>query len=460
MNDQNANITSMLPTTNFFVYEGRKYPFNINVFNIFSKFFKSNKIEINQNISIDQIVEAFPGIKLTDKTIQDFLNYCQNKDISLNNENVFVLQSMADYFIVPSLKTAIDKYMLHNQDGMINDFLSKAQDNQISNKEQFEEIISNDLKKYIGNENLLSLPIESMYRILTKYKLKNDDINNTPKIIDFLFKCLDKYGKDASILFENINFHKNLGPCMLQLLFSDKYSQIFDFAIIRKPPLSSLMINESEDLKNECDKIKEQINDMSELISKLSKQIEELKQPQMKYSYYPDNFRNGIISKLQDKVKLSFGGRANPRYPITNILKYNNDFFINYFISNAESKDNWIEFDVGTSCKIDLSSYLIRTDDEDDPTFTHPKSWKITGSNDHKSWNLLDHRINDENLNGEYKKCHYECRYGQYGNPCNRYRYFRYIQIDAWCHHCNINPFNIDITYFELYGDIFRNDCI
>lgn len=65
---------------------------------------------------------------------------------------------------------------------------------------------------------------------MTKYQLKNSNQTNTD-IVQFLFKCLDKHGKPASVLFQNIDF-SNEHIKFLHQLFSDEYSQKFDFHFI------------------------------------------------------------------------------------------------------------------------------------------------------------------------------------------------------------------------------------
>ena len=52
-----------------------------------------------------------------------------------------------------------------------------------------------------------------------------------PNIINFLLKCLTKYGKRASVLFENVDFTKE-DPSYLRKLLND-YGEIFDFNFIK-----------------------------------------------------------------------------------------------------------------------------------------------------------------------------------------------------------------------------------
>lgn len=63
-----------------------------------------------------------------------------------------------------------------------------------------------NLIKYIKNDQLFSLPLQVLYRILTKYQLKNANLEKQPEFIEFLFKCLDHFGQEASAFSEQFDF--------------------------------------------------------------------------------------------------------------------------------------------------------------------------------------------------------------------------------------------------------------
>ena len=65
---------------------------------------------------------------------------------------------------------------------------------------------------------------------MTKYQFKNTEGEKMIKdneIIDFLFKCLDKYGRIASVLFGFVDFSDTRRDYLKRLL--NGYSSIFDF---------------------------------------------------------------------------------------------------------------------------------------------------------------------------------------------------------------------------------------
>lgn len=78
----------------------------------------------------------------------------------------------------------------------------------------YEEIMSDNLLEHIEDQKLLKLEFVTIYRIIIKYEEKRnltersseDNKEERGKISTFLFKCLDKFGKDASILFSSVDF--------------------------------------------------------------------------------------------------------------------------------------------------------------------------------------------------------------------------------------------------------------
>ncbi|KAK8848324.1 hypothetical protein M9Y10_019387 [Tritrichomonas musculus] len=71
-------------------------------------------------------------------------------------------------------------------------------------------------------------------------------------MIEFLFKSLDKYGKDASVLFSFVDF-KEQQICLIKRWISDHYDT-FDFSMINSTLVTttSQLLNELCRLKEEC----------------------------------------------------------------------------------------------------------------------------------------------------------------------------------------------------------------
>lgn len=220
MDSNSVAVTSDLPLTNYFIYKEKQYPFNITLFKIFSRFFSSNQ-QLQPNSGIKLLEDTEDDINIPDASIRDFINYCQNKNINLTKENVLFVHKLAKKFIIPPLiKSAEDFITIHSKELVI-EFLNIKRDQQQFNTNEYEEMIVIDLIEYIKNEKLILLPFPVIYRIMTKYqqKSRNESKSEYPsEIIEFLFKCLDFYGQEASILFDYFNFGKLNGTVINRIL--------------------------------------------------------------------------------------------------------------------------------------------------------------------------------------------------------------------------------------------------
>ena len=110
---------------------------------------------------------------------------------------------------------------------------------------KYEQMISQNLSYYINNDKLLLLPFQTLYRILSNSLKENINDND---FFEFLFKCLDKYGRNASILFENMHLME-VNSKYLNKLLTD-YNDIFDFHFINPSFLKSIYEYQNEIIKN------------------------------------------------------------------------------------------------------------------------------------------------------------------------------------------------------------------
>lgn len=500
-----------LPVTHFFLYKGKRFPFNMNIFNCFSQYFNSIEIQYEKNSSINLFDESDENQNISESSINDFINFCQKNTITLNKENVLSLHNLAKKFIVQSLIKATNNYMsTHQKDFVIDLLLLNLNDTDSANNQEYEEIISENLTEYFQDSRLLSFPLPVLHRIVTKYTQKNLNQDNSPEFIEFLFKCLDKFGREGSVLFDHVNIGRSCGTFLHRLL--NEYSEKFDFHFINDQQLRTIYDIESEiiqktqnlkesekttkadiealnqklsELKTENDRlrttveetnknkdsqikmieetftqmmneIKVQIEQLNEritqqnfLITKLNDKVEKIKNNSISCRFLGESNLTGIITRFRDVITLSTGDECSS-YPLTNILKYDNKEFYN---SSKSETNSYIKFDFGSSKKIDLFSYFIRSNSQNAVTNAqHPKTWRIEGSSDDLHWTCLDRRENDQNLYGPYKQYYYVCKESKHADDSSRYRYIRYIQENSWW---NGRPYYIGITYFELYGDVY-----
>ncbi|KAK8890760.1 hypothetical protein M9Y10_035545 [Tritrichomonas musculus] len=488
-------VYAELPETNFFVYKQNKYPFNMKIFCELSNYFSSNSI-IPKNNQIINLIDEYDGIiELSDDSIQDFVGYFQHLRITFKKETVSSILMLSKKFMVPHLIQAAEKYISNHKEDFLIQFIAINQEHPNFNTEPFEEMISKNLIEYIQNDQLLSLPITIIHRVLTKYQLKNQNQESSIPIIDFVFKCFDKYGRAASVLLEHIDFGKE-PTVYLKKLLDNKYSKIIDFHfvnnaylktlydiqsdLIRKEEIieqqqkdiSNLLNNDIKQLREEIDRMKTQQTQLIQKVDTLNNQIDNMKKISARCFYLGKQNKKGILSMLSNSVELNAGGCHNPSSPLKNILSDNNDYFYNYYRYDKTTRigcdfnfgksedDSWIEFDFGPNNKIDLHSYFIRTNGHEKNAFFHSKTWRIVGyddKNDKSSWIQLDRQVDNASLNGNLES-YFVCNEKKFGLQNCHFRYVRFIQEDTWGENPTINKYNIFIRYFELYGDIYSNE--
>jgi len=98
---------------------------------------------------------------------------------------------------------------------------------------------------------------------------------------------------------------------------------------------------------------------------------------------------------------------------------------------------------------IKLNGYSIQTNDQE-IIDEHLKSWIIEGSNDeesNKKWEEIDRRINNNDLNGQYK-----VNYFQTSKKSQSYRYLRLKMIDK----THNNTYFLGLSKLELFGDLYE----
>lgn len=210
MEEISVPANAILQPTHSFVYKGKKFPFNMKLFKCFSQYFKINKQQFANTTEIDIYNDQNEKINLTESSINDFINFCQSREITLNKDNSPSLYMLAKKYQVSSLIKLTSQFIFEHQKEIVIDFYILNQDEEDFDKAEYEEIISKDFLNYINDDKLLLLPIPVLHRIMTKYYQKNSEQTaietNQSEITEFLFKCLDTYGREASVLFEHMTF--------------------------------------------------------------------------------------------------------------------------------------------------------------------------------------------------------------------------------------------------------------
>ena len=220
-------ISSSVPITNFFIYKNQRYPFNLQLFSIFSDYFSKNQIKLQKDDEINLVYDE-KAPPLQEEAIKEFIQFCQKEGLrQINKENVLTLNYLAQIYNVQQLISVTETFISNNRIQFIVYFLLNPKSTQ--QMQLYEELLAKSLLEHVKDERIFSIPISSLHRVVTKYKQNSEDTYN-PKFIDFLFDCLDHIGRKASIWFSDLDFNQ-FTPDQYHRLLKD-YSEIFDFHFI------------------------------------------------------------------------------------------------------------------------------------------------------------------------------------------------------------------------------------
>ena len=224
----------------YLVYGEKKYKINFDLFVMNCNYFYKNQKEYQYIESIPLLNEE-TKVNIPEEAIESFILSCQNERFVISKTSVLPLQYLSTKYEYPRLtKITNDFIEQHSHELAIQSLLFKTENNKKNsvfsdeaeaNVEAEEEIISKNIMKYIDDEMMLKIDISILNRIIKKaYSNNKELLIENEKIVDFMFKALDKHGKDASILFNNIDF-KYQNICIIKRLI-DNYSDKFDFNMI------------------------------------------------------------------------------------------------------------------------------------------------------------------------------------------------------------------------------------
>ena len=128
------------------------------------------------------------------------------------------------------------------------------------------------------------------------------------KFIEFLFKCLDFYGKEASILFTKVDFSKEKTKYLNRLF--QEYSEIFDFHCINSSFVKNLYDVESElistineEKKKNCEQ-EIKINNLNEMIQMMKSEINQIKSfqiNQQNQQQQKEKEKDLLINKIENE---------------------------------------------------------------------------------------------------------------------------------------------------------------
>ena len=184
----------------YFVYKDKEYPIDFDLVIKNSNYFYKNRKQYENVEYINLINEIPTEIKIPEESIKAFISSCQNEASEVSPSSVFALQYLSQKYEFPEITKVTEDFIKEHEGELVFETLEfKTKSEYLSDTSKEEEIISNNIKKYANKEELLSLPIFVIERILRKYfdnKTKEvKEVNDgNDEIINFLFKILDKRG--------------------------------------------------------------------------------------------------------------------------------------------------------------------------------------------------------------------------------------------------------------------------
>jgi hypothetical protein len=171
---------------------------------------------------------------------------------------------------------------------------------------------------------------------------------------------------------------------------------------------------------------------------------------------YTGDASDGLLTQLTQShgmnpidsglIRLNMPTQRDPFMRKSAILgQWKEQSFYNYAMTFPKSNDNWVKFDF-RNLWIQLSAYSIRGNDQ-----YIMQSWNIIGSNDHKTWTLID-LVRDAKITKDGHWRTFVCT-----RNAGPFRYIRYVQ------HANSErdekcQYFIQISGLEFFGSLVESN--
>lgn len=293
----------VIPDTHVFVYKNEKYPFKFDYFKYASEYFSRNREEFEKATNINLLdSEEEEKTPIQKEIIESFIKSVEGQKIIVNEENVFGLKYLSEKYEVSILTEQLNEYIFSHEKELLIDILLYERERDIDTK-AYELMISKHLNEYLDDDRLLKLDVATLYRIINYEEGKNRKFDE--KMKKFLISSLDKYGREASVLFSHVYFGETK-RFMIDLLVK-KYSKIIDISYIQIPIFE--VFYEIENEKKEKENL---LKKYEELNKQNSEEMNKMKEKQQKLEMEISNQKNDYscsINSLQmniDKMKAEY----------------------------------------------------------------------------------------------------------------------------------------------------------
>lgn len=252
-----------------------------------SKYFSKNRKQF-ENLSIINLIEETDYHQnLTYKSIQKFIQFCQNRKIEITHSDVLHIRFLSLKYGVSKLTQLTNKHISKYYKEIIDEFLSDKSNIALNCCDDYEQIISENLIEFINERNdLLFLPLPSLYRILLRYSCESHQERDNRIIQNFLIEIIKKYGNQSAFLFENLQF-KGKEEEYLSSIFHPYFDHVKNNKYESK--FMKFLYDNVVKMRNEIDQIKKEngikfdeqqriTNELKHEISKLKKENFEIKE--------------------------------------------------------------------------------------------------------------------------------------------------------------------------------------
>lgn len=153
---------------------------------------------------------------------------------------------------------------------------------------------------------------------------------------------------------------------------------------------------------------------------------------------------------LNGVIEIKTPTQTHEEYLPHNLIEYGKSLeksYWNFACYDPQADENWILFDFKKNHKIIITAYTIRCGGS-----SHPKSWKIEGSNDQNVWTVIDEIQNCSILNRP-RATHTFLTDDKDNNPDIKlgFSYIRFVQLE------NMSPkrerkYRINLKAIEFFG--------
>lgn len=292
----------------YFVYQEKRYQIDFDSLVLNSNYFYKNRKQYKHMEYIPLLSDEEKDLNISEESIRAFISSCQNEECEITISSVIALRYLSIKYEYLTLTEIADNFISRHSKELIFDTIKfKIKQNENERLKEEEEMILKSINEFIceKEEEMLDLPIGILERIFHKYYLSKEENKKEKvgsKIIEFLFKTLDKYGKDASILFSNIDFGDQNIEVINRLL--DEYQDKFDFNMI-----NSTLLKTTRELTSECKKqqeeyrklfteMKTEFNKQKQIIEDMIKKEQKREEEFMKKEAEKDNKFKEMISQI------------------------------------------------------------------------------------------------------------------------------------------------------------------